>query len=276
MSLQRPVPRALHAQQRQAAAGRWWRRARLVTLGLAAAVVAVAAVWGISHLSLGGLWAQPVRSVAVEGDFRFMQRERIVARLEAHTRGRLMTISLDDIRAALMDDPWVDGVSVRRHWPDRLSIRITEQQPIAYWGDTALVNHRGELFQPDRIPVLADLPVLHGPVGSARDVMQRYQELKGLLAAAHLDIARLQMDERQAWRLQLVPDMELVFGQGDLPAKLNRFLIAWQSELQEHATRIERIDLRYGNGLAVRWRGGVPPWKQPAANARSRTAGETA
>jgi cell division protein FtsQ len=45
-----------------------------------------------------------------------------------------------------------------------------------------------------------------------------------------------------------------VVGKEPVAKKLERFLLVWEKALQERKDAIERIDLRYGNGLAVRWK----------------------
>lgn len=231
-------------------------------------VVSVAALATILFLGMNtfqDLVSQPIRKVSVQGEFRYLRREQITARLDDRVSKGLMAADLDAIREALAADPWVDRTVVRRRWPDQLEISLTEQIPIAYWGDQALVNYRGELFRPDSIPVIEGLPILYGPEGSSAEVMRRYQELGNLLNADGLSVVRVEMDERHAWRFWLRPGIEVVVGQGEVPEKLGRLLLAWRAELKEYLPAIERIDLRYGNGLAVGWHGGQAPWQHTVA-----------
>lgn len=259
------------------------RLLRMAAAGLAG--MAALALWLVVDWTAfgqaAGLWAQPVRSVSIEGPFRHISRERLAERLDGQLQGSLMTLDLDALRRTVLAEPWVERVSIRRHWPDRLEIRLTEQVPIAYWGDQALVNYRGERFRPDSIPVMAGLPVLLGPDERAADVMQRYRELNALFEADGLQVMRLEVDARQAWRIHVQPGIELVLGQGEVPEKLARLLVAWRAELGQHRTAIERIDLRYGNGLAVRWRDGHKPAAAvhttgAALRAAGKQAGESA
>ena len=43
---------------------------------------------------------------------------------------------------------------------------MTEEAPIACWGERGLLNAAGELFLPDADHVPAELPRLHGPAGT--------------------------------------------------------------------------------------------------------------
>ena len=251
---------SLRAPERKPMLSGEWRQwlLRGVTVVTVAAAVGVVSVLGWKAVNT--VSEQTVRTVDIKGEMRYLNPLDVQALLDPVVKDALMSIDLDSIRAALLVNPWVDQVTVRRHWPDRLEITVTEQVPIAYWGDRALLNYRGELFRPGNIPVIGSLPILQGPDDSAEAVMRRYQELDQLFDSEGLNVVRLTMDERHAWRLWLQPSVEVVMGQGHVAEKLNRFLIVYRSELHAHMDKVERVDLRYGNGLAVRWMSGRSPW----------------
>ncbi|HEY9037010.1 MAG TPA: cell division protein FtsQ/DivIB [Pseudomonadales bacterium] len=238
-----------------------WRQWTLRAMTVLAVVGAAAVLAVLGWQAVDGVREKTVSAVDVKGDLRYLNPADVQSLLDPVVKDALMSIDLEEIRAALMTNPWIDQVTVRRHWPDRLEITIIEQVPIAYWGDRALLNYRGELFRPGSIPAIAALPVLEGPDDSAEEVMRRYQELDQLFDAEGLNVVRLAMDDRHAWRLWFQPSVEVVLGQGDVAKKLKRLLTVYRAELHEHIDQVERIDLRYGNGLAVGWLSGHSPWE---------------
>ena len=48
--------------------------------------------------------------------------------------------------------------------------------------------------------------------------------------------------------------LQLLFGRDHLVEKVRRFAVVYEKELKEQIDKIERVDLRYANGLAVAWR----------------------
>ena len=46
----------------------------------------------------------------------------------------------------------------------------------------------------------------------------------------------------------------MLFGRDHLIEKMRRFAVVHEKELKEQIDKIERVDLRYANGLAVAWR----------------------
>lgn len=248
------------APERQPVLPQGWQQWALRSVTVIFVVAAIGVVSVLGWKAVSGMRDQTVRSVGVNGELHYLAPDDVQAILDPLLKNALMSIELETVRTALMTNAWVDQVTVRRHWPDRLEITITEQVPIAYWGDRALLNYRGELFRPGSIPVIAGLPVLDGPDETSEAVMRRYQELDQLFSGEGLNVTRLTLDERHAWRLWLQPSLEIVMGQGDVTQKLKRFLTVYRAELRSHIDKVERIDLRYGNGLAVRWLSGRSPW----------------
>ena len=72
----------------------------------------------------------------------------------------------------------------------------------------------------------------------------------------------LNRDARDAWRLTLTNDLELVIGRDQIIEKMRRFLLVWDQHLKTRATEVDRVDIRYDNGVAVQW------MKKPAQQAQ--------
>ncbi len=221
-----------------------------------------------SLLGYGG-WqlAQPdtlsIRAVQVKGEFRYLDKADLYAALGEPASGGFFNVDVRAVKLAAESLPWVDRASVRRVWPDSLRVMVVEQVPLARWqqadGSTALVNMRGELFAAVGAEELTQLPLFHAPEGAAEAVAARYQRLSAPLATLGLSVRELGLNQRRAWRLQLNNGVLLLLGRGGDEAVLDRLMSAWPLALAAHAETIERVDLRYTNGFAVRWKPGMGP-----------------
>ena len=99
----------------------------------------------------------------------------------------------------------------------------------------------------------ADRRQRRGPEGQARRLLEQYRLLDGLLSRAERKVARVELDARRAWRLTLDSGLEVELGRQEIRTRLERLLgllLGWDAERLAAA---ERVDLRYANGLAVRW-----------------------
>ena len=103
------------------------------------------------------------------------------------------------------------------------------------------------------------LPQLHGPDWARQRIMQQYQVLSQMLRPLGFAIARLELRERGSWFVSLAVGkqeqrIELLLGRDHVVEKVRRLVAIYDKALKERIANIERIDLRYANGLAVAWR----------------------
>jgi cell division protein FtsQ len=84
--------------------------------------------------------------------------------------------------------------------------------------------------------------------------MQRYQDLAKLLRSRGMDIAKLASDGKRAWRMTLGNGVEIAIGRDQVMEKVQRFVRVYDLHLQESWAEVQAIDVRYSNGVAVRWR----------------------
>jgi len=239
----KPLPWRQWAQQ----GGHW------LMPGLAVTLVLGLLLAGWKMLDYVG--SVPVSRVSVAGNLKHLDRQLLVARVQPLLAGAgFMTVDLEAIRAALVELPWVADVSIQRLWPDQLMIAVTEQEAIARWGKDGLLNRRGEVFRPQPLGDVEQLPALFGPDGMSGDVVARYAEMRALLAEQKLALASLGTDERGSWSAILQNGVVLRLGTGDVLKKMRRFLRIYSDELSQQFGNVAYIDLRYGNGLAVGWK----------------------
>jgi cell division protein FtsQ len=238
-----------------AAGARWLRRLRAAL----ALPVVVASGYGLfkgAELVLD----RPVRNLVVEGTFQRVTPIQVEAALAADLDAGFgfLTANLGALREHVEALDWVDRANVGRSWPDTLTVRVTEHQAAARWGETGLLNVRGELFTEHSQYAFPELPSLAGPPGTERDVARRYLAVRGKLAEADLTLASLAVDERGAWRLVLGGGQEIRLGRRDIDERLYRFFDIVAPALAANLQRVEYVDLRYTNGFAVGWREGPP------------------
>lgn len=213
----------------------------------------------------------PVSTVRVEGEFKHLTRAQLHAVIANYAVGGFFSVDVDAVRRAALRSPWVDGVSVRRVWPDTLRVAVTEQKPVARWGAAALLNDRGEVFAPPLDSFPPGLPQLAGPAGREAAVLERLNAINATLRPLHQGVLHLTLDERRSWSIVLSDGFELMLGQEDIMARVARYVAAYPQALAPHMDRasavehlgararlpalrkIGAVDLRYTNGFAVRW-----------------------
>jgi cell division protein FtsQ len=207
--------------------------------------------------ALGALtWAldRPVHVISMDGSFQRVSPGQIEKAVAPFANAGFMSADLDDIQRAIEALPWVDHARVARHWPNSLHVTVTEQTPAARWGESGLLNTRGELFVKAAAHVPAELPRLSGPEGSEAQVAQRYLSAQGRMLEAGMRIAALRLDERGAWEFDLDSGVTVRLGRREVDERIERFIHTASQVISHRLTEVSYVDMRYSNGFAIGWR----------------------
>lgn len=234
------------------AARKWnfsWLNRKFAT-GVFVTLLAIALYWVSGPIAK--IFERPIKSVVVEGDFNFITKERATELISNEINGDFLQLDLMQLKHALLTDPWVESVTLNRRWPDTLVVKISEQKPIARWGD-GFLNQRGEIVRIDEANKLVGLPWLQGNEADAIEILQQYQDLSQILRSRGLEVLALKCDNKKSWRLTIKNHVEIALGRDQVMEKIRRFVTVYDTQLSSVWTDVKAIDLRYSNGVAVRW-----------------------
>jgi cell division protein FtsQ len=174
-------------------------------------------------------------------------------------RGNFFTTDLTAVRNAFEAVPWVRRAMVRREWPDRLVVKIEEHRALGTWGeDGKLLSQKGDVFTANLAEAEDDGELLEfdGPEGSEAQVVARLAQFRQWFAPLKLEPESLQLSNRYAWTLRMDNGMTVELGrdQGDavLKERVDRLVAVYPQLMQRLQGKIENVDLRYPNGLALK------------------------
>ena len=213
-------------------------------LVLAAAVASL-----LIHLN-----ARPITSVRIAGEFVNVSRAELQKLMDEFLPSGFFELDVAAVRSEAQRIPWVRRISVRRIWPDSLHVAVVERVAVARWNDEALLEADGTRFEVDEASMSGDYVNLFGPDGSETMVMKRYEQMTPLAQALGTRIATVTLDRRGAWHLDLESGLTLKLGRDDRLDRIAPYIAALPQILGERFSDAATIDLRYGNGFAVRWR----------------------
>jgi cell division protein FtsQ len=206
----------------------------------------------------------PIQRLEIEGSFQRVTRFEIEAAVAPALDQSFVSADLDEIRGLVAELDWVDSVRLQRDWPGTLRISFSEHRAAAQWGESGLLNTRGELFAEDAGQQYRELPRLDGPIGSHRRVATRYLEIRDRLNRAGLTLDVLRMDARGAFSIEFVGGLSVRIGRDDIDGRIDRFFAVAVPALATDLERVQYIDMRYPSGFAVGWRGVDPAVTQLA------------
>jgi cell division protein FtsQ len=222
-----------------------------IVLSLSTTVLGVTGYYGV--VTANKFLERPIKSVVIKGEFDYLTRESIQVLIDEHVKNSFIKENLSTMRKKLLANPWIDSVALRREWPDILHVSIKEQRAIARWGDKGFVNYRGDLVLAKNDLILNDLPLLRSDDSQAELLMRQYQFVSELLNKYQLTVLVLEKSTVGIWQAELNNGWKLFLGRVDVNKKIQRLLIALDQKAIVLGSEIDSIDLRYENGLSVKW-----------------------
>ena len=196
----------------------------------------------------------PISKIRIKGEMKYVTEPMLQKSVAGLLQGGFFSTDVESIQRAVETLPWVERASVRRVWPETLFIQVVEQHPVAIWATGGLVNQYGELFKPESIEKAKALPVWSGPDNAEQILYQKNADLGQMLAAIGLGISKLRMDNRHAINLEIDNGVELVLGRKEQIARLQNFIDIYKKVLAGKMSQINKVDLRYSNGMSIDWK----------------------
>jgi len=215
------------------------------------------------QISDQGVNNKPIRSVKIEGAFQYISKDKLKQVLSPFMQRGYYHADMGAIHHALQALALVDKIDVKRVWPDTVYIKITERKPVVRWGDNALLTKQGDLLVPDNIENFKNLPLITGPEGQERKLLEIMKGIYIDLKDKSLQLAEFHVNERRAWRIKLASGLEMQLGRKAPLENMQRFLKTMDLLGAEQLALMASVDMRYPNGYAVKWKPETPEidWK---------------
>lgn len=229
---------------------------------IVAPLAAIGIIFMTYQLSLTML-DRTISSIEISGPFQRVTALQIEEAISGEIDEGFVGADLDRIQDRIVALPWIDQARVARRWPSRISITVTEQVPAAVWGESGLLNTRGELFVVEARHPPAELPRLSGPDDRSAEVATRYLDVRDQLIPIGLDLRRVNLDARGSWEMTLHNGIEVRLGRRNVAKRTDLFLDVVADIITGRGNEIDYVDMRYGNGFTIGWNGGS---KTPVAH----------
>ncbi|VWX37243.1 cell division protein FtsQ/DivIB [Limnobacter sp. 130] len=199
-----------------------------------------------------------LKRVELMGDVERVNLIGFKANVLPKIEGTFFSANLQKVREQVEAQPWVRKAVVQRTWPSGLRIQIQGHTPLALWGETRLVNTYGEVFSANLAEVAEDqqLAVLNGPAGSELLVSKMYVSSIEKLKTLGMWPSRVELSDRYAWSIETDTGITIELGRAQenfsIEQKLDRLLAVYPKITSQVMAAVERIDLRYPRGVAVK------------------------
>lgn len=219
-----------------------------------------------SHFAIN----KPIRYVKVEGAFQYINKDRLKELVAAEMKRGFYQADMRAVHEAISQLPLVEQVDVKRVWPDAVYIRVVEHKPVVRWGEKALLNNQGNLLIPDNIEDFKTLPLVTGPEGQEKKLLEVMKGIYIVLKDKSMQMAEFHVNERRSWRIKLVTGMEMQLGRKAPLENMQRFLKVMDLMGEQVINAIASVDTRYPNGFAITWKPDTAiDWRAIVANTKT-------
>ncbi len=197
-----------------------------------------------------------LRAADAEG-LRHVNANAVRAAAVGRLTGNFFTMRLEDARRVFESVPWVAAVSLRRAWPDRLVVTLTEHRAIAVWEDGRLLADSGQLFVANvaEAEVYGPLPQVDAPPRFGVEVARRLPQFAAHAASLGLTVEAIEVSDRASWTLRTAGGLAIEAGRDDPPGRLDERLALivghYPAVVAQVGAELLRIDARYPQGFAV-------------------------
>jgi len=206
-----------------------------------------------------------IQGITVKGDVAHSNAVTLRANVLPQLSGNFFTLNLLQARQAFEQIPWIRSALVRREFPNRLSVTLSEYLPVAQWsseGDGQFLSAEGAVFEVNADEVDTELlPTLKGPEAQAKTVLEMYKFLKPMMAKMDMSLDKLELSQRGSWTAQLESGAHIELGHGSQQEVGDRLQLFFKTLTQvssrygRTATSLLSADLRYESAYALRLRG---------------------
>ncbi|MGD2171689.1 MAG: FtsQ-type POTRA domain-containing protein [Gammaproteobacteria bacterium] len=195
----------------------------------------------------------PIRSIQLAGSFENLDQREVESTLAEYIGQGFFSLDIREMQRNLNSRPWTESVSIRRIWPDKLRVTITEKKPVARWDERHLLSETARVFPAD-IEKFGYLPLVHAD-GYAPDwALAQFHLLQARFDSVDERLVALRVDNRGAVDVELINGLQIKFGRSDIERKMNRLTSIYNEQILPRREQIQRLDLRYSNGFAVAWK----------------------
>lgn len=150
---------------------------------------------------------------------------------------------------------WVEQVDIRRDWQKGLIVNVTPRRAVARFGSERLVDANGVVFRPaDQSEI--DTQTWIQLQGDEKDVllmMQQVKQVNDWYVPLGLKLKEVIVSSRMTWLFRFDNGLGVLVDHDNTSEKLYRLSVMLHSQLRHKLPKIQTIDLRYKNGMAVTW-----------------------
>ena len=214
----------------------------------ASVLLVVVLVW----LGRDANWlSYPLKSYQLQTQTTHVNQQEINTVLQDYLGQSFWEIRLPEVQARLQQIDWVWQADVSRKWPSELTIALTEQTPIARWGEDGLINQQAEVFYPHKLGKYEQLVRIDAPLKMRQEALQQLIALQQELSNTQMIVTSLSYQADHSWRVSTLQEIDIYLPYDNWAQRLALFFKVFNQFDPDVLTKASGFDLRYSNGFTI-------------------------
>jgi len=194
-------------------------------------------------------------------DVQHVKPEELKKLVVRELNGTALTTDLDAIYTSIVSHPWIKDATVRRIWPNKILINLSEHNIIGIWSDGRFVTQAGELIEFDKLQSKLInkeknclLLNLDGPNETVTTVLKKARMISEKASHVGLQTTGVQLTSQYDWKVFFSNGMKMELGGENLETPLEKRLDNFFDSVLWVRKKIKNdlisVDLRYAHGFA--------------------------
>lgn len=207
-----------------------------------------------------------LHGIVITGDSKYQNISNIRDAILPSLAGGVVDINLRVVKSIFESLPLVRSATVKRVYPNRINVNLTEHIAVGVWGDSddgKMVNVYGEIFDvgADELAEFSSYPKFNGSDSQTLSIVSMHQKLKTLFPLMNTHISKIQLSPRGNWSIFLANGTQLELGRGNVEQIFENLKLALHTALKvaekygKNVQDIKYLDLRYRGGYAIQMSG---------------------
>ncbi len=130
---------------------------------------------------------------------------------------------------------------------------VKEREPVAYWNNNGLLDKDGQPFYPKEKRLINALPRLFGVNKNAADLLMHYKYFQAYFVQRGVVLNAAMLNAINEWQLGTVDGILIYLGAEPDRIQISRVAKLIKSLPKSDREKMEYVDARYTNGVAVKW-----------------------
>jgi cell division protein FtsQ len=238
----------------------YWRGER-ITIFFRRGMIALFAVIIVAVIGLGVKLAArtfTVKKIIVSGNYH-LEDEEVIRSSKIRLGDSLVDLSFVDVRESFRENAWIKDVSLRKQFPDTVSIKIEEASPkvlLSLNGETFLADEEGRMLEKIEGQSASFLPVINDidPL-KEREALSEAMKLVDALSEKGLLEGKESVEiGLESYGLAMKIDGEIIkVGYKDYAEKFEKWKVL-EPEIRKRGGAIKYVDLRFDDVIVKPFR----------------------